>query len=61
MTTTQLISNLVTISKSWINKFMKAIEERTDLSLIDQFYVGFSSFLVSDIVVVVTSKHDDDD
>jgi HSP90 family molecular chaperone len=38
---------------------MKAIEWRTDLSFIDQFYVGFSSFLVSDRVVV-TSKHDDD-
>jgi HSP90 family molecular chaperone len=39
---------------------MKAIEEGTDILLIDQFFVVFSAFLVSDRVVV-TSKHNDDD
>jgi molecular chaperone HtpG len=40
---------------------MKAIEEGTDLSLFDQFYVVFfSTFLFADRVVV-TSKHNDDD
>jgi molecular chaperone HtpG len=35
------------------------IEEGSDLSLINQFYVGFfSAFLIAD-KVVVTSKHDD--
>jgi molecular chaperone HtpG len=59
MTTTQLISNLSTISRSGTRKFMKAIEEGADLSLIGQFYVDFfSAFLVEDRVVV-TSKHDD--
>jgi HSP90 family molecular chaperone len=38
---------------------MKAIEEEVDLSLIGQFYVVFSAFLVSD-KVIVTSKYDDD-
>jgi HSP90 family molecular chaperone len=37
---------------------MKTIEEEADLSLIGQFYVGFSAFLVSDRIFV-TSKHDD--
>jgi HSP90 family molecular chaperone len=38
---------------------MKAIEEVADFSLIDQFYVVFSAFLVAEIVAV-TSKHDND-
>jgi HSP90 family molecular chaperone len=59
MTTTQLISNLSTISKSRTSQFMKVIEERTDLSFIVQFYV-FSTFLVASRVVFM-SKHNDDD
>jgi HSP90 family molecular chaperone len=34
MTTTQIISNLGTISRSRKRQFMKAIEEKTDLLLI---------------------------
>jgi HSP90 family molecular chaperone len=58
MTITQPISNLGTIARSRTRQFMKAIEERTDLSLIDQFSV-FSAFLVED-KVGVTSKNNDD-
>jgi molecular chaperone HtpG len=59
MITVQLISNLGTISRSRTRQFMKVIEEGTDHSLIGQFYVSFSTFLVSDRVVV-KSKHNDD-
>jgi HSP90 family molecular chaperone len=38
---------------------MKTIEERTDISLIGQFYVVFSGFLV-EYRVVFTSKNNDD-
>jgi HSP90 family molecular chaperone len=57
MTTFQLISNLNVISR--IRKFMKIIEEGTDILLICQFYFVFSVFLVSDRVVVASKYIDD--
>jgi HSP90 family molecular chaperone len=60
MTTAQLISNIRTILRSWTRKFIKAIEGRTDLSLIGQFYVAFSVFFITD-KAAATSKHNDDD
>jgi molecular chaperone HtpG len=61
MIRTQFISNLIIIARLGTRKFMKAIEEETDLILICKFGVGlFSSFLVTD-KVVVTSKHNGDD
>jgi HSP90 family molecular chaperone len=53
------ISNLVKISISEKRQFMQAIEEEADLSLFDQFVVGFFSAFFVDRVVVI-SKHDDE-
>jgi HSP90 family molecular chaperone len=60
MTKAQLISNLRTILRSETKQFMQAIEERADLSLIDQFVVVFFSAFFVTSRVVVTSKHNDD-
>jgi HSP90 family molecular chaperone len=46
MSAVQLISNFGTIARSGTKKFMKEIEEKADLSLIGQFYVGF--FIIFD-------------
>jgi HSP90 family molecular chaperone len=44
MARAQFISNLGTIEISGTSQFMKAIEEGTYLSLINQFYVVFQRF-----------------
>lgn len=61
MTKMDLLNNIGTIARSGTKKFVEALNQGTDLSLIGQFGVGFyASYLVSKKVVIYTKNTMDD-